>query len=160
MRWITSRTTIPGSTSTWYSTNWPPLASPRHTRNRRSDTSCLQILDFCLRDLGQFGRRRRPLDLDGLHAAMLGLADDHVVLAPLLALARVVVARVRAPALLTHQGRARDCFGGDEQRAQIERLVPARVVLRGAVRLDLGGIGVEPPQLHQRLLQIRLHPYD
>src|SRR5438876_11107423 len=60
LAWIlcrTSRTTIPGSTSTPYSTNAPPAAVPRQIRKVRSDTAGLQILDLGEGDCGELLRR-------------------------------------------------------------------------------------------------------
>src|SRR6187455_3414112 len=54
--WIMSSTTTPGDTSALYSTNWPPLASPRQMRKSLSDTTGLQVLDLGVRDLGQLLR--------------------------------------------------------------------------------------------------------
>src|SRR5438093_254393 len=91
--WIrcrTSRTTMPGLTSTRYSTNEPPAAVPRQTRNRRSDTTRLQILDLGAGNGRQLLRRLRPPLDPGLHPSVSPLAHDDLHVLPLLALSRVI----------------------------------------------------------------------
>src|SRR5262245_43612457 len=139
MRWRTSSTTMPGSTSTSKVLKSPPAASPRHTRNVRllivgSHFAGLEVLDLGVRDLFELRRRVGSLALLDLHA-IRALLDDDVVLQPLLALAREVVARVSASALLAHERGAGDDLRRDQQRLHRQRLVPARVVLAGAGRL-------------------------
>src|SRR2546427_389059 len=90
--WIrcrTSRTTMPGSPSTRYSTNEPPAAVPRQTRNRRSGTARLQVFDRGARDRRQLLRRLRSALHPGLHLSVISPAHDDVHLLPLLALAGV-----------------------------------------------------------------------
>src|SRR6266704_6093223 len=153
MRWITSRTTIPGSTSTLYSTKRPPRASPRQIRNVRSDMGPLELLDLRVGHRRQLLGRRGTFDGARLHP-LRALADHHVDLEPLVALARVVDAGVGAPALLPRQRRARDHLPGDQQRAQVDRLMPPGVVLRGAVRLDARRVGLQPLELDEGRLQL------
>src|SRR5262245_36766631 len=91
--WIrcrTSRTTMPGSTSTRYSTNEPPAAVPLHTRSRRSDTPCLQILDRRVGDGGQILGRVPPLLHPGLHPPVRPPEHDDVHLLPVFALSRII----------------------------------------------------------------------
>src|SRR5881628_1335756 len=105
MRCRTSRTTMPGSTSMRYSTNDPPAAVPRQTRNNLSDTPGLQVLDLGVGDCGQLWRRvGSPFD-PCLHPAVAPLAHDDVHLLPVVPLVGIIHARVRAAALLPHQGR-------------------------------------------------------
>src|SRR6058998_95097 len=114
MRCRTSRTTMPGSTSTLYSTNPPPLASPRQTRKARSGIDPFQILDPGVGDGRQLARRLGTVDLLGLHS-VLALADDHVDLQPFVPLLGIVDPSVRASALLARERRA--CYGlrGDQE---------------------------------------------
>src|SRR5688572_30767809 len=100
IRWSTSRTTMPSSTSASNVLKSPPVASPRHTRKVRlaivvtpsidvsPDLARLQILDLRVRDRDEVGR---PLGLGSLldHHPVRALLHDHVVLDPVRALARV-----------------------------------------------------------------------
>src|SRR2546425_8145647 len=105
LAWIrcrTSSTTMPGSTSTRYSTNEPPAAVPRQMRNRRSDTIRLQVFDRGVGDGGESLRRLlSSLDL-GLHPPVFPPAHDDIHVLPLLAFAGVVDARhvAEAPDIL------------------------------------------------------------
>src|SRR5690606_6616496 len=137
----------PGSTSTRYSTNWPPSLSPRQTRRLRSAIGPLQLLQGRVGDLRQLRRVLGALALLDDHVAVRTLVDEHVVALPLVALALVVDAAVGAAALLADQRRPGHGLGGGEQAVEVEGLGPAGVVLAGAVRLHLLGLAPERADL-------------
>src|SRR5690606_527383 len=151
----------------WYVSNVPPSASPRQTSNLRfavwldhvrrvgADFAGLELVDVGVGDGGEVVGRRLALELLDLHLAVVALVDDDVDLAPLLALAEEVGAGVGAAALLPHQRGPGHGLGGDQQGLERQRLVPARVVLAGAVGLDLGDPSSELAQLVDALGELR-----
>src|SRR5215831_14186607 len=80
-----------------------------------------------LEERSELGRHLRQ-GLTGEREGALPLAYDDVDLAPRVVRVRVVVARVAAAALATLERGQRAAFGHGEERRQIERHVPARVV--------------------------------
>src|SRR5690349_3600911 len=107
MRWSTSSTTMPGSTSTSNSLKSPPSLSPRQIRNLRrvpisvvrrvrADLSGLEVLDLRVGDGFEIRHGRWPRHLLDLHVAVRRLAADDVHLDPLFSLALVVETRVSA----------------------------------------------------------------
>src|SRR5690348_3149084 len=138
---------MPGSTSTANWTKSPPFASPRQTRNcrlamwlLRANFAGLEILDLRVRDRLQLGRRIGTQAFLDDHLAVAALRNDDVVLHPLLALAGVIEPGVSPTALFAGQRRPSDDLGHDQQRAHRQRLVPSRVVLARAGRLQ--GLGL------------------
>src|SRR2546426_4745436 len=97
-RCSTSRTTMPASTSMRYSTNPPPAAVPLQTRTRRSGRCGLQVLDGGEGDGRELLRGIGSRDDLGLHPPVPPPANDDVHLLPVVALAGVIDARVRAAA--------------------------------------------------------------
>src|SRR3954453_3097852 len=123
-RWIASRTTSPSSTGTVNDSKSPPDASPRQTRMFRSCPMSVRLLEQRLEVVGHL-RQRLAVDLDG--AALL--VQDEVHPAPLGVGGRIVVAGVPATALLASQRRSRDALGDCQHRPQVQRGVPAGVVV-------------------------------
>src|SRR5438445_1142962 len=159
MRWRTSRTIIPASTSTAYSTKPPPMALPRQTRIVRSGMRSLQLLDGRVRY-----RRERPGSLGPARGAglppVLPLADDDVDLEPLVPFIGIVEPGVRPPALLPQKGRPRDRLRRHEERVHVQGLVPPGVVLRGPVDLHPRRVAFDPLELSESRLELRLRADD
>src|SRR5438093_2294790 len=107
--------------------------------------------------VGHLGQRGRG----HLHRAVGSAPDDAVAPAPagLVGLGMVDPA-VGAAALGPLQGTARDRLGDDEQVAQLEDEIPARVECPPAADADGRPARLEPRQLGRGLLQVGLDPED
>src|SRR5262249_8364936 len=120
----------------------PPSSSPsnrrpwrRRARCGRSRWALLVLLDDLLQIVGHLGKRLAP----ELHAPVGSLLAHQVELAGRRILVGVIVAEVRAAAFLALDRAARDGLGAGQKVPQIERRVPAGVVL--AIALDADRLG-------------------
>src|SRR5438034_2514927 len=146
-----SSTTIPSPAATRYSFSSPRSRVPRNSRSVR----CSDTLFPFLNEGHQIRWNRR-----------LGLApDDHAVpfflngdLFPSLPLVGVgiVAACMRTATFGALQRRPGAGLGDHEERAQVDRRVPARIVLAAARHPNLAGAGLELLELGQRVLQTAL----
>src|SRR5262245_57182044 len=151
-RWIASSTTSPVSTSTSKSWRSPPDWSPRHSRMFRVYAISVSLLE----ERGQVVRHHRQ-GLRGEVDAVARAVDRErdVQRAPPLVEAGVVVAGVTAARLLALEGGLRDALGDQQHVAQVDRQVPARVVLPVPAHREVLGPLLELLDLAQRLLQLR-----
>src|SRR5882724_8225160 len=96
---MASRTTMPSDTSAVYSTNLPPFASPRQTRN----VACCIFNDLLhfLNNLFQLSRHFRDRLALQLHGSIFSLENDNIDLAELRVLLRQVLAKMSAPAFFS-----------------------------------------------------------
>src|SRR2546425_7208878 len=118
-----SRTTIPSPAATWYSFSSPRSRVPRNSRKRRCSATLFPFLNEC----HQIRRERRLRLAPHRHAVPFFLNDDLLARLALIGIG-IVAARVRAAALGPLECRAGGRLGDDEQRAQVDRGVPAGIV--------------------------------
>ena len=117
-------------------------------------TSVSSITCFELRR--HLGNRHAP----DLHRAVGGLPGHDVDLAEFRRLVGIVLAEVPAPALLALDRRARDRLRDGQEMAEVERRVPAGVVL--AIAADAHALPplAQPAQRLDGMLHLRLGPDD
>ncbi len=87
--------------------------------------SLFHLLNHCFNSSGIGGSARFSTSISPSASAL----DDDVVLSPLRVLVGEVFAKLRAAALFSQQRSAGNCFRHDQQVAEIDRRVPAVVVL-------------------------------
>src|SRR2546425_136642 len=145
-----SSTTIPSPASTANSWRCPEPFVPRKIRNRRCSLTSRPFLD----EPGEVGGKvglRFPADR---HPVSVAPHDD---LSALLLRVRlgVIGARVAAATLRALERRAGGHLRNGEQGAQVERRVPAGVVLPAAPDPHVSRALAEPSELGERLLESR-----
>src|SRR5215469_5483971 len=166
---------MPSSTEVEYSWNAPPSAPPRQIRNTAGLPIGFASRLFHLLDYGgQLIRHRRQRTLFDHHFASASPPDDDVVLAPLRFLLGEVFTELRPAAFLAEKSGTGDRFGHDDHVLNVDRRVPAVVVLTvaantGALSARAQLIDILKRPLHfaldadnadeilHRLLQVVLH---
>src|SRR2546426_260082 len=118
-----SRTTIPTPAATWYSFSSPRSRVPRNSRKRRCSATLFPFLNECYEIRGERRLRLAP----HRHAVSFFPNDNLLARLALIGIG-IVAARVRAAALGPLECRAGGRLGDDEQRAQVDRGVPAGIV--------------------------------
>src|SRR5712692_10203594 len=157
--WTASSTTIPSPASTVYSLSSPPppplpsglgLRAPRKIRKRRCSLTSRPFLDE-LHEIGGKLGLRLPADR---HPISLWMQHD---LAALLLRIRVgvIAARVTAAALRALERGAHRHLRHGQERPQVERRVPARIVLPAARDPHVPRALLEPLELCERLFKAR-----
>jgi hypothetical protein len=111
-----------------------------------------------LAELGLHLRERRRGDL---HRPVGATTSDAIAVVPILFVRLgVVEAAVGAAALGALEREARDGLRNDEQVAQLEHEIPARVEDPAARNPERRPASTQPPELRDRLLQVALHAKD
>src|SRR5512145_1953926 len=124
MRCTASSTTMPTLTSVRYSRRPPCSRLPRQIWN-----VALGMLPVLLDDPLQLIGHRRNRHARDPHTTIRTFAYHDIDPPELRVLVGKVLAEVSAPTLLALDGRARDGLGHHQEIVQVDRRVPARVVL-------------------------------
>src|SRR2546425_6872431 len=146
--WTASRTTIPSPASRPYSCSAPERRVPRKIRKRRCSLTSRPFLDE-LREVGGQRGLRLPA---GRHPVSVAL-HDHLFALDLRVRVGMIAARVTAPAFFTLERRAPPHLPDGDERTEVERRVPPRVVLPAARHRGAPGGIVQPCELGERLLE-------
>src|SRR2546425_1496373 len=143
-----SSTTIPSPAATWYSFSSPRSRVPRNSRSFRCSATLFPFLNECHKV-----RRNGRLRLAPYRHAAPFLLDHDLLACLLLVGVGIVAARVAAAALGPLAGGAGGRLGDDEQRVQVDRGVPAGVVLSAAGNPHLPRPRLELLEVVERGLQ-------
>src|SRR6266705_2648225 len=129
-----SSTTIPSPAATVYSCSSPRSRVPRNSRNRRCSATLFPFLNECHEFRGDRGLLLAP----HCHAVPFFLNHDLLARLSLVGVG-IVAARVAAPALGALERGARGRLGDHQERAQVDRRVPAGIVFAAARDPHLAG---------------------